>query len=210
MARFTKGKTFTSTEQVTSTKLHQLIDDAAIAIDTFNIIWPVGSVYTSILSTNPNTTFGFGTWAAFAAGRALVGLDAGQTEFDLVEETGGAKTHALTTAELAAHTHSLTGGTGTTSSDGAHTHFIAGNDVVGYSGDIDASSVMARGTNIAPQSNQYSLYKSSLAASVGLTSSNGAHTHTVTVSGTSASSGSGTAHNNLQPYIVVYFWKRTA
>jgi microcystin-dependent protein len=194
MARFTKGKTFTSTEQVTSTKLHQLIDDAAIAIDTFNIIWPVGSVYTSILSTNPNTTFGFGTWSAFGDGRTLVGLDAGQTEFDTVEETGGAKTHALITAELAAHTHSISA-SGTTSSSGTHTHTIAG-QIVNGSGALGAGIAGSSPGNLT-NTQQY-------------TGSDGNHTHTVTVTGTSDSTGSGTAHNNLQPYIVVYFWKRTA
>lgn len=197
MARFTKGKTFTSTEQVTSTKLHQLIDEAAIAIDTFNIIWPVGSVYTSILATNPNTLFGFGTWSAFGAGRTLVGLDAGQTEFDTVEETGGAKTHALTSGELAAHTHTISA-SGTTSSNGAHTHswWLT---KVGNQGGIGVGSASDAFTTTDGQNGK-----------TVTTTNDGAHTHTVTVTGTSDSTGSGTAHNNLQPYIVVYFWKRTA
>lgn len=201
MARFTKGKTFTSTEQVTSTKLHQLIDDAAIAIDTFNIIWPVGSVYTSILATNPNTLFGFGTWSAFGAGRTLVGLDAGQTEFDTVEETGGAKTHALITAELAAHTHSISA-SGTTSSDGNHFH----EDGMGQK----SSSGTVFGANSRTNAFDLDVTNSETNVFNPYTSTTGAHTHTVTVTGTSGSNGSGTAHNNLQPYIVVYFWKRTA
>jgi microcystin-dependent protein len=39
-------------------------------------------------------------------GRVPVGFDASQSEFDALAETGGAKTHTLTTAEMPAHTHS--------------------------------------------------------------------------------------------------------
>ncbi len=55
--------------------------------------WPVGSIFISIVATNPATLLGFGTWTAFGAGRVLIGLDAGDADFDTPEETGGAKTH---------------------------------------------------------------------------------------------------------------------
>lgn len=43
------------------------------------------------------------------------------------------------------------------------------------------------------------------------TSSSGGHTHTVsTNASTTGASGSGTAFTNLQPYITVYMWRRTA
>lgn len=116
--------------------------------------FPVGAIYTSVVSTNPATTLGYGTWTAFASGRTLVGVDTGQTEFDTVEETGGAKTHTLTTAEIPAHTHSA----------------------FDFSGG-----------------------PSNLAGGGGLN-----------ISGNTGSTGGGGAHNNLQPYITVYFFKRTA
>jgi microcystin-dependent protein len=40
-------------------------------------------------------------------GRVPVGLDAGQAEFDTRGETGGAKTHTLTTAEMPSHAHEI-------------------------------------------------------------------------------------------------------
>jgi hypothetical protein len=69
-------------------------------------IYPVGSVYISVSSTSPATLFG-GTWSAFGAGKTLVGIDAGDAAFDTVEETGGAKTVTLTSAQsgLPAHNH---------------------------------------------------------------------------------------------------------
>lgn len=42
-------------------------------------------------------------------GRIPVGRDTGQTEFDTLGETGGAKTHTLTESEIPAHTHDFQG-----------------------------------------------------------------------------------------------------
>ncbi len=181
----------------------------AVYVAVMSRQYPVGEMLITRRSANPNTWLGFGTWVAYGEGKTLVGLNAAEAEFDLLDKTGGAKTHTLAAGEIPGHTHSFSG-SGTTSVDGGHTHYIAGNDTVGYTGDIDAASVAARATNIAPQSNQMSMYKSALAATVGLTSTGTPHTHTLTVSGTTGSAGSGTAHNNLQPYITVFFWKRTA
>lgn len=107
--------------------------------------FPVGSVFISVVSTNPATLLGYGTWSAFGAGRVLVGLDSGDADFDSVEETGGAKTvtstgsvSAPTFTGSALGTHSHGAGTlvpnahsGTAVADHAsHTHSVTSNVTV--------------------------------------------------------------------------------
>ena len=77
----------------------------ATAAQVAALIYPVGAIYISVDAANPATFLGFGTWAAFGAGRVMVGYNAADADFDAAEKTGGAKTHTLTTAEMPAHTH---------------------------------------------------------------------------------------------------------
>lgn len=73
--------------------------------------YPVGAVYQSTDSTNPNLLFG-GTWTQFAQGRVLIGVGTGTdnhkgvSQTYTVNQTGGRYTHQLSTAELPAHNHS--------------------------------------------------------------------------------------------------------
>jgi hypothetical protein len=73
------------------------------------LLYPVGSIYTSVIGTNPATLFGFGTWVAFATGKTVIGIDTSDTSFDVVKETGGSKN-----AIVVSHTHDVT--------DPGHTH----------------------------------------------------------------------------------------
>lgn len=61
---------------------------------TLEDVYPVGSVYTSVRTTNPGTIFGFGTWAFLGEGQVLVGLATGTPAFNTVRATGGALTAA--------------------------------------------------------------------------------------------------------------------
>jgi len=101
--------TTTDTTQIATTAFVQQEINAIPAVD-LSTVYPVGSVYLNASdSTNPGTLFGFGTWVAFGAGRVPVGIDSGDTDFDTAEETGGAKTHALTEAEMPKHYHQMRG-----------------------------------------------------------------------------------------------------
>lgn len=65
-------------------------------------IYPIGSIYLSINSTNPSTLFG-GTWEQLKD-RFLLGT--GDTYSN--GSTGGEATHKLTVSEIPSHTHSVT------------------------------------------------------------------------------------------------------
>lgn len=178
-------------------------------------VYPVGSIYISTVATNPATTFGFGTWDEFGAGKVLVGQDTADTSFDTLGETGGSKdaivvshTHTGSTASAGSHTHTFSG---TTASAGSHYHAspapldcaaqypygsVTGT-AVSYFCDSNGTTTSNMKTNTAgDHTHTYS----------GTTASNGAHTHTVTVDST----GSSGTNANLQPYVVVKMWKRTA
>ena len=139
---------------------------AFLALDGLKLLcWPVGSIYIGVGDTSPATLFG-GTWAVFGAGKVLVGIDSGDADFDTVEETRGAKTVTLTSAQsgLKAHSHAMTN-----SIAGDQTAF--GDRAVALSGP-GFGAPWATGDNTA--------------------------------------SDAASAHNNIQPSIVVRMWKRTA
>lgn len=75
--------------------------------DLLNAIYPVGSIYMSVNSTNPGTLFG-GTWVAWSVGRVPVGINPNDADFNSSQKTGGAKTITLTQNHLPAHSHSYT------------------------------------------------------------------------------------------------------
>jgi hypothetical protein len=163
-------------------------------------IYPVGSIYINATNnTNPGTLLGVGTWAAFGAGRVPVGFDASDPLFDAAEKTGGSKdaivvdhTHTASSTSAGAHTHS-----GSTNTAGAHVHSQVGVNQLSQNalgGGGWASGAIANTGSAGSHSHSLSI------------NSAGAHTHDLTVNST----GDSGTNANLQPFITVFMWKRTA
>lgn len=143
----------------------------------------------AVIGTTYGTGIGF--MVPNLKGRIPVGLNSADASFDTRGETGGEKTHTITTAEMPAHTHSVDPPSTSTSSDGSHTHSYS--DYYNSSENSDDANDRVVGSDATTYSNR-------------TTGSSGAHTHTLDVSSfTSGSTGSGTAMNVLQPYIVLYY-----
>lgn len=102
-----------------------------------------------------------------------------------VNDTGGADTVALTTAQMPAHAHTFSG---TTSNSGQHTH-----NTQDYASGTGASRIANLGTNGVIVGG----------GSPNLSEDGSAHTHTF--SGTTASVGSGETHENRPPYLALAY-----
>ena len=160
----------------------------AFVTAALQLIYPVGSIYTNASSaTNPSTLIGFGTWTAFGTGRVLVGINSADASFDVLGETGGSKD-----AVVVGHSHTLAAGS--TAAAGAHDHYVGSADsTAGAGGNATQEFIRSYNGGDGPTA---------------LTSPVGTHTHTLT-GATDVAGVSGT-NGNLQPYVVVNMWLRTA
>lgn len=191
-----------------------------------DVVYPVGSIYISKDSTNPGTLWPGTTWAREAEGRCIIGIGTGYTT---VGATGGSSTVTLDTTQIPSHTHTFTG-----KAMGNHNHGASFSN-----GWADTQGYHYHGANLGYGSanrvalwsvvNSGDRFRLDLGSSTGASgypitnlSGDGNHNHnvsgTVTVnngsagtpSGTNSSTGGGGSHNNMQPYIVMYIWRRTA
>ncbi len=144
--------------------------------------FPIGSVFISVVSTNPATLLGYGTWSAFGAGRVLIGLDSGDTDIDTVEEVGGAKA-------VQASAQSFAGTPSTVVVNHVHVQSLPSGQTGGQ-----ASGTRDTSTN------------GSIADALSTANpTGGAANYTPAGANTP-----GAATSVVQPYIVVYMFKRTA
>ena len=155
---------------------------------TKDALLPVGSIYTQAgVATNPATLLGFGTWEEYGAGKAIIGVDASNTLFDTLGETGGVAditisgttdSHTLTLDQIPSHNHA----------GDAHSTSGIGDFVI-----QGAQGLLSRLRGYVTPSTSTSF--------VPANGGDQGHTHGITYDGTNA---------NYQPYITVYMWKRTA
>ena len=160
----------------------------------FDFVYPVGSYYeTSDTTFDPNITWG-GTWTLETAGQVHVSAGTGYSVSGALSNTtdGGTTTHTHTTGN-----HTLT-----ESQIPSHNHPIASNGVGMWIPNAGSSS-----RSRVASSSSGSIYCTSMSSSGGYTWQT-----------TTANRGSGGAHNhgdtgngsNMQPYIIVNRWHRTA
>lgn len=163
-------------------------------------------------------------------GRVAVGRDSTQTEFDTLGETGGAKTHTLTTSELPSHTHANTLTSNVVASS-SHRHdykfaffdnnYKATGPNAGMGNGLDTAGAWRYSTSrwqggVSDGSSSQTTESaggttSGTTTRFSTTGDTDVASATTTVGITNASVGSGAAHNNLQPYIVLnYIIKATA
>ena len=142
-------------------------------VDIYDLLYPVNSV--KIMYGVWGGISGQ-TWVEFGQGRTLVGLDAGDADFNAIGLEDGFKEITLTEAQMPTHTHT----------QNAHSH--AQTKPTGRGGSTGVpTGVDELGINLQPSPAQ-----------------------TQNTIATNQDAGGNQPHNNLQPYIVVRYYRRTA
>lgn len=161
----------------------------------FDLIYPVGSIYTSVNSTDPSLLFG-GEWEQIEDTFLLA---AGSTYS--AGATGGEATHLLTSAESGQKAGS------TANANATHSH----NPSTTSEYFVTCATSESNNTRVAYSSSGNRLVDGMTNTSTSVfhhrkasDSQNASHAHSIT--GSNAT----TAHNNMPPYLAVYVWKRIA
>lgn len=149
-----------------------------------------------------------------ASANRLTGASGG-VDGDVLGAAGGAETHTLTTAELAVHSHGVTDPThnhiqnahnhGVTDPTHNHTQNAHSHTIAMKEGAASASTQPAEGSGAsAAGAVTNSTTATNIAASTGITVNNATATNQAASTGISINNaGSGSAHNNVQPTIIL-------
>lgn len=180
-----------------STDTYQPLVDALLAL-----IYPVGSIYMSVNDTNPATFLG-GTWVRWGQGRVPVGVNENDSDFETPEKEDGEKKHQLITSEMPNHRHKGQYSATNTYTDHAQTPTDPPSPVI----------MVDQGTREVEV--QYNVVKDNVSSTPYHASGSGPindifYSYKVTSTYGVADDGGDIPHNNLQPYITCYMWKRTA
>lgn len=187
-------------------------------VTLLDLLHPVWSIFettdANLSTTQAMADFFGGTWEVFGEGRVIVGAGSYTDKnnltysFPIDQVDTGEYTHTLSEDELAYHTHeTYTYDSGAHSHDasisesGAHSHTLEQD--VDYPNDYDRYKPLMIQSDWDKGIHQY-----------WHTNTDGAHTHPIEVNENGThnhqihGSGNNIPHNNLQPYIVVYRYRR--
>lgn len=157
-----------------------LCDGSALSRTEFAALFDV--VGTTYGAGDGSTTFNVPN----LKGRVPVGLDSAQTEFDALAETGGAKTHTLTSAEMPAHTHV----------QDAHNHTQNAHSHLMYTRAISDTAVAGPNGSLVFNPATGDSSESVTATNIAATATN-------------QSTGGGAAHSILPPYLAINYIIKT-
>ena len=160
-----------------------------------NLVYPVGSIYMSANNVSPQTFLG-GTWVSWGEGRVPVGVSSSDTDFNTAGKTGGEKTHRLSVDEMPWHDHS--GTNSTVETETIHTRPTGGALLP-----LGISTYTVK-YDVNEQTQEY------MVAPAGGQTLNVENGTVINSQYGVCPNGLGVAHNNLQPYITCFMWKRTA
>ena len=144
-----------------------------------NLVYPVGSIYISESSTSPASLFG-GTWESYGQGRTLIGAGTG-TDSNSVQKTFAAN-----------------------STGGEYDHTLTTNEMPSHNHVSRMYLNQDLGITKPAQFSYYDYQKNSI-----FWSPDTLENYNEWNMGNSSYTGGSQSHNNVQPYITVYMWKRT-
>lgn len=165
--------------------------------ELFDLIFPIGYIYTSMNSTDPKTLLGYGTWTQIkdeflycttssnttGGANSVSYRPAGSVS---VSVSGSVASHAITIAEMPSHAH----------------------DVLGFpqNGGSSYGLTSASGASGKASSITWGILLGQAVANGG----NAGHTHGFTGSGSGSFSGTSATINTMPKYRTCYAWYRTA